>query len=106
MATLAPSISIGKLVKVRLIDTFQKPHYRALEYLVFQRRESEGAQLLAVVSFRYPYSFNRGCSISALAYCRMEPLEVLLKILLVLLRFLTINPRCRLLVQATEGFTQ
>src|SRR5512135_1996210 len=106
MAALAPSVSIGELMKVRLIDAFQKPHHRALEYLVFQRRESKGAQFLTVVAFRYPYSFNRGCPISALAYRRMEPLEVLLKIFLVLLRFLTINPWCRLFVQAPERLAQ
>src|SRR5512135_455805 len=98
MAALASSISIGELIKVRLIDTFQKPHHRALEYLVFQRRESKGALLLTVVTFRYPYSLNRGRSIAALTDSGMEPLEVFLEILLVLLRFLTINPRRRLLV--------
>src|ERR1051325_5961695 len=104
MLALAGPVAIGEAEKVSLIDSIQHRHRRALDQLVFQRRDSERS--LPPVSFGDEYSTHWLRSVSPTPQPRGKFCEIALQLLSVLLPRFPINSRGRITFQPVVGFAQ
>src|SRR5438552_1796342 len=98
MSTTSPSVSIGAIAEVDLIDRFQQQHNGALRHFVFKGGNAKTT--LAAIRLLYIVSAHRRCPVTSRFEPVNQPAQILLQIASISLAGLTINPDCTILARA------